>query len=89
MDRHKAARTIVFCNKIDACRDVENYLRREDPQEEKYRWGPGWWNRLGGLAEDPRPASRADCRRLGVAEDLLSSTLSLRGCTRAYTRTSP
>eukprot|EP00198_Chlamydomonas_reinhardtii_P001248 XP_001690583.1 DEAD/DEAH box helicase-related protein [Chlamydomonas reinhardtii] len=37
VDRHKAARTIVFCNKIDACRDVENYLRREDPQEEKYR----------------------------------------------------
>ncbi|KAG2448777.1 hypothetical protein HYH02_006129 [Chlamydomonas schloesseri] len=37
LDRHKAARTMVFCNKIDACRDVENYLRREDPQQKKYR----------------------------------------------------
>jgi hypothetical protein len=23
-----ASRTLVFCNKIEACRDVENYLRR-------------------------------------------------------------
>ncbi|GLI63965.1 hypothetical protein VaNZ11_007133, partial [Volvox africanus] len=37
LDRHRALRTIVFCNKIDACRDVENFLARADPQQRKYR----------------------------------------------------
>ena len=26
--RHRAARAVVFCNKIEACRAVENHLRR-------------------------------------------------------------
>ncbi|GIL45873.1 hypothetical protein Vafri_3002 [Volvox africanus] len=37
LERHRALRTIVFCNKIDACRDVENFLARADPQQRKYR----------------------------------------------------
>ncbi|GIL94529.1 hypothetical protein Vretimale_758 [Volvox reticuliferus] len=37
LERHRALRTIVFCNKIDACRDVENFLARADPHQRKYR----------------------------------------------------
>ncbi|GBF95962.1 DEAD-box ATP-dependent RNA helicase [Raphidocelis subcapitata] len=28
LERHRARRAIVFCNKLEACRAVENYLRR-------------------------------------------------------------
>ncbi|EFJ52361.1 hypothetical protein VOLCADRAFT_86719 [Volvox carteri f. nagariensis] len=37
LERHRAPRTLVFCNKIDACRDVENFLLRTDPQQQKYK----------------------------------------------------
>lgn len=30
LQRHTVPHTIVFCNKIDACRAVENFLRRQD-----------------------------------------------------------
>lgn len=33
-------RTLVFCNKIDGCRDVENHLMRRDPDQERYRVFP-------------------------------------------------
>ncbi len=34
LGKHKASRTLVFCNKIEACRSVENALRRKyDPSE--------------------------------------------------------
>jgi ATP-dependent RNA helicase DDX18/HAS1 len=32
-----AARTLLFCNKIDTCRRIENILRRADPREERLR----------------------------------------------------
>jgi hypothetical protein len=38
VERRGSARTIVFCNKIESCRDVENHLRRQDPGQAKYRW---------------------------------------------------
>ena len=39
--QHGAARALVFCNKIENCRTVENHLRRADPYEEHYKVG-GW-----------------------------------------------
>ncbi len=36
--RQKAPRTLVFCNKIESCRAVENALRRKhDPSEVQVR----------------------------------------------------
>ncbi|PNH11413.1 DEAD-box ATP-dependent RNA helicase 50 [Tetrabaena socialis] len=37
LERHGAARTMVFCNKIESCRDVENHLKRVDPLQKRYR----------------------------------------------------
>lgn len=34
LGRTKAPRSLVFCNKIEACRDVENSLRRRLPEQE-------------------------------------------------------
>ena len=35
--KHKAKRVIVFCNKIEICREVENHLNRADKQESLYK----------------------------------------------------
>lgn len=46
-----AARVIVFCNKIESCRDVENHLRRSDGSDKKYRVSPvgeNVWKGQGG-----------------------------------------
>ena len=32
-----ADRVLVFCNTIESCRRVENFLRRKDRREELYR----------------------------------------------------
>ncbi|MEW5304328.1 MAG: hypothetical protein WDW36_006945 [Sanguina aurantia] len=37
MVRHQSRRILVFCNKIDSCREVENFLKRQDPGQAKYR----------------------------------------------------
>ncbi|GFR42534.1 hypothetical protein Agub_g3439 [Astrephomene gubernaculifera] len=37
LSRHAAPRTLVFCNKIPTCREVENFLARADPKQRKYR----------------------------------------------------
>lgn len=36
LSQHGARRAIVFCNKIEACRTVENFLNRKDRVGEKY-----------------------------------------------------
>lgn len=33
LTRHAVSRTIVFCNKIETCRAVENFLNRRNPKE--------------------------------------------------------
>ena len=33
LGRHTVPRTIVFCNKIDTCRAVENFLNRRDEED--------------------------------------------------------
>ena len=35
LQEQRATRTIVFCNKIDTCRDVENFLNRSLRQDER------------------------------------------------------
>ena len=38
LQTHRASRTLVFCNKIETCRVVENLLRRKnDPSELQVR----------------------------------------------------
>jgi hypothetical protein len=39
--KHRSARTIIFCNKIESCRSVENHLTRRDRHQQSYRcaWG--------------------------------------------------
>ncbi len=43
-----AERTIVFCNKIDTCRKVENLLKRAAGGGEGFRNGGGGGGRSGG-----------------------------------------
>lgn len=35
--RHRAKRVMVFCNKIESCREVENHLKRQDPNGEMFK----------------------------------------------------
>ncbi len=44
LQRRDAARVLVFCNKIETCRRVENHLRRTD--REGRRWGNSAGNSL-------------------------------------------
>jgi hypothetical protein len=37
LSRRGAARVLVFCNKIETCRVVENHLLRSDRQGSKYK----------------------------------------------------
>ena len=37
--KNKSERTLVFCNTVDSCRDVENFLRRNDRREKSYKVG--------------------------------------------------
>ena len=38
LDKSRAARVIIFCNKLETCREVENFVGRKDKQAE--RWQP-------------------------------------------------
>ncbi|KXZ46522.1 hypothetical protein GPECTOR_43g959 [Gonium pectorale] len=74
LERHRAPRTIVFCNKIDSCRDVENFLKRTDPKEAKYRVLPYHEAvrdelRAQYLTDFLRPVARGDKGRARAAKE--------------------
>ena len=56
-----ALRTIVFCNKIETCRKVENVLKRTSPQDEQgilvlpYHAAIEEGQRVKNLKVDPPP----------------------------------
>jgi hypothetical protein len=55
LERHQAQRVVVFCNKIEACRAVENHLRRHHgrppPQQQQQGQGQQQWRGQGGQQE--------------------------------------
>lgn len=53
MQERKAARTIVFCNKIETCRKVENFLNRRHRADDAFEVLP--YHRA--IADDARAAN--------------------------------
>jgi len=79
-----SARTLLFCNKIDTCRRIENILQRADPREERLRILPyhaalSPERRKASLDEFLAPPRRGDVPLMLVCTDRASRGLDASG----------
>ena len=72
-----ALRTIVFCNKIETCRKVENVIKRASPQGEQgtlvlpYHAAIEEGQRVKNLKVDPRTVPCLERNPVSIENDLL------------------